>query len=197
MLEDLGPDPFKVFEEWLADAYDHAQPEPDAMAVATSRPDGQVSVRFVLLRGYDRLGFVFYTNRQSRKGEDLEVNPRAALAFRWEAVQRQVRISGPVEIVADAESDAYFSGRPRGSQLSAWASDQSRPLAAKAELDRRLAEVDTRFAGETIPRPSWWGGYRVVPDQFEFWQQGEYRLHDRFEYCRGPDAGWWCVRLNP
>jgi pyridoxamine 5'-phosphate oxidase len=197
LLEELGPDPFEVFEEWFAHAYDRAQPEPDAMAVATSRPDGQVSVRFVLLRGYDRRGFAFYTNRQSRKGEDLALNPRAALAFRWEAVNRQVRITGPVERISDAESDGYFSGRPRGSQLSAWASDQSRPLKAKAELDQRLAEVDARFAGATVPRPPWWGGYRVVPEQFEFWQQGEYRLHDRFEYRRGPDGGWSCVRLNP
>ena len=167
------------------------------MALATSTSDGQVSVRYVLLRGYDRRGFVFYTNRQSRKGDDLAANPRAALAFRWEVVGRQVRVYGPVEEVTDGESDDYFGTRPRGSQLSAWASDQSRPVADKAELDKRLADADRRFAGGPVPRPPQWGGYRLVPEEFEFWQQGEFRLHDRFQYRRSAGDGWSSVRLNP
>lgn len=197
MLDALGPDPFDVFEEWFDHASGQGQPEPDAMAVATSTPTGHVSVRFVLLRGFDRRGFVFYTNRKSRKGDELAINPRIAIAFRWQVVDRQVRLAGTAEMVADDESDAYFSARPRGSQLSAWASDQSRPIASRDELDRRLADVDRRFAGGVVPRPPWWGGYRVVPDEFEFWQQGQFRLHDRFQYRLAADGTWSSERLSP
>jgi pyridoxamine 5'-phosphate oxidase len=195
--EGPGDDPFQVFSEWFQSAVAGGQPEPEAMAVATATPDGYPSVRFVLLRGFDRRGLVFYTNRASRKGEELRANPRAAVAFRWYAVDRQVRVSGPVHVVDDAESDAYFAGRVRGSQLGAWASEQSRPVDGRAELDRRLADVLDRFADAPVPRPPWWGGYRIEPDQFEFWQQGSFRLHDRFRYRADASGSWRRDRLAP
>jgi pyridoxamine 5'-phosphate oxidase len=195
--EGPGDDPFQVFSEWFQSAVAGGQPEPEAMAVATATPDGYPSVRFVLLRGFDRRGLVFYTNRASRKGEELRANPRAAVAFRWYAVDRQVRVSGPVHEVDDAESDAYFAGRVRGSQLGAWASEQSRPVDSRAELDRRLADVLDRFADAPVPRPPWWGGYRIEPDQFEFWQQGSFRLHDRFRYRADASGAWRRDRLAP
>lgn len=168
------------------------------MALATSPPGGPPSVRYVLLRGFDRRGFVFYTNRRSRKGAELAAHPAAAVVFRWHLVDRQVRVAGPVEEVADDESDAYFASRPRGSQLGAWASEQSRPIADRAELDRRLAEVTDRFDGRAVPRPPWWGGYRLVPEEIEFWQQGSFRLHDRWSYRAGPAPGEWTRRrLSP
>lgn len=197
MLDPPGVDPFDVFTRWLAEAREAGQPEPEAMALATSAPDGRPSVRFVLLRGIDPEGFVFYTNRQSRKGLELGTNPQAAVAFRWQVVERQVRAVGRAEPVRDELSDAYFAGRERGSQLGAWASDQSRPVDGRAELDRRLAEVEARFAGAPVPRPPWWGGYRLQPDEIEFWQQGSFRLHDRFAYRRTPGGTWSCQRLAP
>lgn len=191
-------DPFAVFEEWFAAAAAAGQPEPEAMALATSTPDGRSSVRFVLLRGFDRRGFVFYTNRRSRKGEELAANPYAALAFRWATVDRQVRISGPVSLVEDDESDAYFAGRLRGSQLAAWASEQSQPVpGGREELDRSVAAMEARFASEPVPRPPWWGGYRVEPDELEFWQQGPFRMHDRFRYRPAGTGGWQWERLAP
>jgi pyridoxamine 5'-phosphate oxidase len=191
-----GDDPFDVFSTWFQSAVAAAQPEPEAMALATSTPGGSPSVRFVLLRGWDRRGLVFYTNRSSRKGAELAANPHAAAAFRWHAVDRQVRVSGPVSQVDDDTSDAYFAGRLRGSQLGSWASDQSRPVAGRQELDRRLAEVEARFSGVPVPRPPWWGGYRIEPDQFEFWQQGPFRLHDRSRYRLG-SGRWIRDRLAP
>jgi pyridoxamine 5'-phosphate oxidase len=165
------------------------------MALATVGADGP-SVRYVLLRGFDREGFVFYTNRMSRKGRELSASPRAAVVFRWALVDRQVRISGGVEEIADVESDAYFASRPRGSQLAAWASDQSEAAADRAELDRRYRDVESRFEGAPVPRPAWWGGYRIRPDEFEFWQQGVFRMHDRFRFSGGED-GWDVTRLYP
>lgn len=197
VLELTTGDPFEAFEEWFADATARAQPEPEAMALATSTPGGHSSVRFVLMRGFDRRGFVFYTNRRSRKGEEMGSNPWASLAFRWYAVDRQVRAAGPVVQVGEDESDAYFAGRPRGSQLGAWASNQSRALADRAELERALLEVERRFEGGSVPRPPWWGGYRVVPEEMEFWQQGASRLHDRFVYRRRPGGPWEMERLAP
>ncbi len=197
MLELSGADPFAVFEQWFEEASRGADPEPEAMAVATSTPDGRSSVRFVLMRGFDRRGFVFYTNRRSRKGAEMEASGWASLAFRWYAAARQVRAAGRVEPVGDDESDEYFAGRPRGSQLGAWASEQSRPLSNREELEHRLAEVESRFAGGPVPRPPWWGGYRIVPDEMEFWQQGTFRLHDRFRYVRNPDGSWTSDRLAP
>ena len=196
-LEDLRADPVEQFRDWFAHAGQAGQPEPEAMAVSTSTPDGHPSLRWVLLRGFDHRGFVFYTNRRSRKGGELAANPHAAAGFRWYVVDRQVRIAGPVTEVDDEESDAYFASRPRGSQIGAWSSDQSRPVADRSELDRRLAEAEARFEGVPVPRPPWWGGYRIDPVEMEFWQQGPFRVHDRFRYTRRADGGWDVSQLFP
>jgi pyridoxamine 5'-phosphate oxidase len=166
------------------------------MALATASAAGIPSVRFVLLRGFDERGFVFYTNARSRKGREMHDNPQAALVFRWKTVERQVRISGPVVPIDAAESEAYFASRDRGSQLGAWASEQSSPIDGREELDRRLQEMGARFDGDDVPRPSWWGGYRVSPHEIEFWQQGPDRLHDRFLYTR-VGSEWAVKRLSP
>lgn len=192
-----GTDPLDLFADWFAAAVAAGQPEPEAMALATSTAGGLPSVRFVLLRDFDRHGFVFYTNRRSRKGRELAANPVASLVFRWHLVGRQVRAAGAVVEVDDEQSDAYFAGRPRGSQIGAWASEQSRPVAGRRELDARTAEMEARFAGGPVPRPPWWGGYRLAPDEIEFWQQGTFRLHDRFVYRLGPGDSWSCQRLFP
>jgi pyridoxamine 5'-phosphate oxidase len=151
----------------------------------------------VLLKGHDARGFAFYTNRQSRKGVELDATRRAALLFHWKSLRRQVRIEGTVESVTAAEADAYFATRARISRLGAWASDQSRPLASRAELERRLAEQEARFPGETVPRPPYWSGYRVLPRQFEFWQDMPYRLHDRTVFTSAPEGGWRTGKLFP
>jgi pyridoxamine 5'-phosphate oxidase len=151
----------------------------------------------VLMRGFDSRGLVFYTNRRSTKGRQLSARPRAAAAFRWDRVDRQVRVAGAVSVAGEDESDAYFASRPRASQLSAWASDQSRPATGLAELEARLAEVEQRFAGRPVPRPRWWGGYRIEPEVFEFWQEGEFRTHDRFRYRRAGEGAWEVSRLHP
>ena len=192
---DLDPDPFVQFERWFDDAEVHGQLQPDAMVVATSTPDGRPSARMVLLRGVDR-GFCFYTNFDSRKGEELAANPHAAIALHWPEVLRQVRAAGPVERVADAESDAYWYARPRSSRMSAWASAQSEPVASREELEANVREIEARFADAEVPRPDGWGGFRVVPDEIEFWQHRDDRLHDRFVY-RPSRSGWQVVRLQP
>jgi pyridoxamine 5'-phosphate oxidase len=194
--QDLDPDPAVQFRRWFDSARDAGQPEPEAMALATASASGVPSVRFVLMRGFDDRGVVFYTNGHSRKAREIDENPLAAVAFRWKQVERQVRISGPVAPVEDVEADAYFASRERGSQLGAWASDQSAPLASRDELENRLAEHVERFASGPVPRPAWWGGYRLTPTEFEFWQQGASRLHDRFLYARVA-TGWTIQRLNP
>ena len=194
---DLARDPIEQFARWFQEAEASGQPEPEAMALATATSDARVSVRFVLLRGLDERGFVFYTNRSSRKGAEIEANPWAALAFRWQAVDRQIRVNGPIAPVADAESDAYFAGRPRGSQIGAWASEQSRVAGSRELIDGRLAEFTARFEGGPVPRPAWWGGYRLAPLEVEFWQQGTFRLHDRFRYRQDPDGSWQIERLFP
>jgi pyridoxamine 5'-phosphate oxidase len=194
--KDLDPDPVRQFGRWFDEARAAGEPEPEAMALATSTSSGAPSNRFVLLRGVDERGFVFFTNERSRKGRELAGNPQAALAFRWWMVQRQVRISGPVTPVEPAESDAYFETRPRGAQLGAWASAQSDPLASRADLERQLQEVAERFAGRDAPRPPWWGGFRVSPVEVEFWQGRPDRLHDRFAYRRLGGV-WRIQRLNP
>lgn len=193
---DVAGDPFTQFAAWFAEAEEAGQPEPEAMALATTGPDGAPQVRFVLMRGFDARGFVFHTNYNSRKGEDLATNPAAALAFRWWTLGRQVRITGPVARLDAAESDSYFATRPRGAQLGAWASAQSEPIGERAALERQLAEAEARYAGGAVPRPPYWGGYRVAADSVEFWQGRPDRLHDRLVYTRAP-SGWSVTRLSP
>jgi pyridoxamine 5'-phosphate oxidase len=192
----LDADPIALFLEWLAAAGAHGIEQPEAMALATATPDGRPSARMVLLRGADQLGFRFFSNRDSRKGGELDENPAAALLFHWQPIGRQVRIEGAVSQLADPESDAYFASRPRDSQLSAWASDQSRPVESRDELLRRLEEAGTRFEGGEVPRPPYWGGYLLAPRSIEFWQHGPHRLHDRRLYTLS-GAGWTSRLLAP
>jgi len=191
-------DPFDAFDAvWnrvratAPEGYD-----PATIALATAEPSGQPSLRMVLLRGAARDGFLFFTNYGSRKAAELEANPRAALCGFWFWMGQQVRIEGRVERCAGAESDEYFRSRPRGSQLGAWASRQSTPLGSRADLEARLREVSARFDGRDVPRPEFWGGYRLVPDRFEFWEEGAYRLHDRITFTKVSD-GWTTARLSP
>jgi pyridoxamine 5'-phosphate oxidase len=193
---DLDADPIRQFNRWFDEAKAAGQPEPEAMALATATPSGEPSVRFVLLRGLDARGFVFYTNGRSRKGREMADNPVAALVFRWWTLERQVRVSGPVSPVEPAESDAYFQARPRGAQLGAWASAQSDPLTSRVVLEEQLSTVTRRFAGREVPRPPWWGGYRVHPAEVEFWQGRPDRLHDRLANRRA-DGRWRIQRLSP
>jgi pyridoxamine 5'-phosphate oxidase len=186
------------FRRWYADAEAHGQLQPDAMVVATSTPDGRPSARMVLLRGVEDDGFWFFTNFDSRKGEEIAANPHVAIAFHWPEVLRQVRATGRVERLTDAESDRYWYARPRASRVSAWASDQSRPVATRQELEARAQDVEARFGDAEVTRPDGWGGYRVVPDEVEFWQHRDDRLHDRFVYARDPSHdGWSITRLQP
>jgi pyridoxamine 5'-phosphate oxidase len=192
----VAADPFGQFGHWFGEAL--AAPgiiEPNAMSVATVGRDGKPSSRVVLLRGWDARGFVFYTNYESRKGKEAAANPFAALLFWWGALERQIRIEGTMERIAPAESDAYFASRPRGHRLSAWASQQSEPVAGKALLELAMAEAEERFPDD-VPRPPHWGGIRVVPERFEFWQGRPNRVHDRIAYERAAD-GWRPVRLSP
>jgi pyridoxamine 5'-phosphate oxidase len=194
-LHDLDADPLRQFERWFAAAREARLPVPEAMALATATPDGRPSARMVLLKSADERGFAFHTNYESRKGGELAANPRAALLFHWQPLGRQVRIEGAVERVNAAESEAYFRTRPLGSRLAAWASPQSRPLADRAELERLYAEAAERF-GDDVPLPPSWGGLRLLPDAYEFWQHGDDRLHDRIRYERD-GSGWSRTRLAP
>ncbi|MGN5375566.1 MAG: pyridoxamine 5'-phosphate oxidase [Sphingomonas hengshuiensis] len=182
-------DPFVLFDRWFAEAKAGEPNDPDAMALATADADGRPSVRMVLLKGHDRDGFVFYTNREGRKAADLAANPHAALLFHWKSLRRQIRIEGPASLVADAESDAYFASRGRDSQLGAWASDQSRPLASRETFEARFAGTAAQFDGKDVPRPPFWGGYRVAPHTIEFWQDRAHRLHERRIFT-AVDGGW-------
>lgn len=193
---DLDANPVAQFRKWFDEALEAGQPEPEAMALATTGDDGP-SVRFVLLKAFDHRGFVFYTNYHSRKGAELGGRPRAALAWRWALLDRQVRVSGLVERVSAEESDAYFASRPRGSAIGAWASEQSTVIPDRSVLEARVTELEARFGTEAQPpRPPWWGGFRVLPRRFEFWQARTNRLHDRFQYRPG-DTGWVIERLSP
>ncbi len=192
---DLVDDPLAQLRTWLDDARD-ATGQPLAMTLATATPDGSPSARVVLLRGLDEHGLTFFTNRTSRKGDELHLNPRAAVAMHWWELGRQVRVEGVVEEVSMDESTAYWETRPRGSQIAAWASAQSQPLVDRAELDARVADVEKRFAGGEVPLPPFWGGYRIVPESVELWIHRDNRLHDRFRYAR-EGTGWRGERLAP
>jgi pyridoxamine 5'-phosphate oxidase len=193
----VDPDPIVQFRRWLDDAERAGALQADAMIVATTTAAGEPSARAVLLRGLDARGFCFFTNYGSRKGLELEANPRAALVFHWPEVARQVRATGSVARVSTAESEAYWVARPRESRISAWASEQSEPIESRDELERRAGEVAERFGDGDVPLPPFWGGYRVVPDEIEFWQHRDDRLHDRLRYTRRADGSWTIERLQP
>jgi pyridoxamine 5'-phosphate oxidase len=194
---DLDPDPFVQFDAWYRAALQAQVNAPDAMALATASKDGIPSARMVLLKGFDRRGFVFYTNYESQKGRELAENPNAALVLYWPELGRQVRISGAASKVSRRESERYFQTRPVGSRLGTWASRQSEVIASRHVLEERLREVRERFPDEEIPLPPFWGGYRVAPRAFEFWQSRPDRLHDRFRYTRQADGSWLIERLSP
>jgi pyridoxamine 5'-phosphate oxidase len=191
-------DPIEVFREWLAEAEASEPNDPTAMALATVDGAGNPSVRMVLLKGLDARGFAFYTNFESRKGEELLAQPRAALCFHWKSLRKQVRVEGPVEIVSEAEADDYFHSRARVSQIGAAASDQSRPLDSRATLETRVQEIEAGLKGAEVPRPPHWSGFRVIPKLIEFWRDGVYRLHDRIVFRREASADAWSAeRLYP
>jgi pyridoxamine 5'-phosphate oxidase len=197
LTEDTAdPDPLRQLTVWFEDAVAAGVPLPEAAALATATPEGRPAVRMVLVKRREQRGLVFHSSYESRKGRELEANPRAALVFYWEALGRQVRLEGPVERTTPEETSAYVRSRPRGSQLSALASPQSRPIAGREELERRVAEIDAAYQGAELPIPETWGGFRLVPEHVEFWQQRPDRLHDRLLYTRRDD-GWTLQRLAP
>jgi pyridoxamine 5'-phosphate oxidase len=191
-----GHDPLVVLNTWYEEAAQGGAPMPDAMTLATATLDGRPAARIVLFKGILRGGVFFVTNYDSRKARELDANPRAALVMHFAANERQIRLEGRVERSSAAESDAYFASRARGSQLGAWASPQSAPIASRAELQRRLREVEARYEGQAVPRPESWGGYLIFPERVELWLGRADRLHDRFEYCAGA-GGWSITRLSP
>lgn len=193
----LDPDPILELKRWLADAEGAGLPLSTAFALATAGSDGEPTVRMVLLRGLDHEGLRFYTNRGSRKGRDLAANPYASAVFHWAPLGRQVRVAGSVRAMDDPESAAYWTTRPRASRLSAWASEQGMEVASRAVLEARVAELDERYPGEAIPLPPFWGGYRIMPAVFEFWEGRPDRLHDRVEYLSDGSGGWRRRRLQP
>ena len=191
------PDPFKQFDAWFDEVFKANLPDPNAMTLATVGADGQPAARVVLLKGFNRDGFVFYTNYESRKGRELVENPRVAACFWWSKLDRQVRIEGTVERLSEEESDAYFETRPRESQLAAWASKQSTALKNRKELEQRFADVTSRYKNKPVSRPPHWGGFRIRPTVIEFWQGRRQRLHDRLCYRRAGDGKWVRERLAP
>lgn len=195
--EDVDADPVRQFAEWFAEEVYAGVRAPEAVALATASADGAPSVRMVLVKRYDEAGFVFFTNYESRKGAELQANPNAALLFHWDRLGRQVRIEGTVEPISPQESAEYVRSRPRGSQLSALASPQSRPIPDRGWLEHRLTEIAARHAEAELPLPEVWGGFRLAPETFEFWQHRDDRLHDRLRYRRREDGGWQIERLAP
>ncbi len=198
MTRDFEPaaDPIALFAEWFGDAEAAEPNDPNAMALATVDGDGLPDVRMVLLKGFDAQGFVFFTNYESAKGVELIANPKAALCFHWKSLRRQVRVRGPVSQVDEAEADAYFTSRPRGSRIGAWASKQSRPLESRFALEKAVAAYTAKFGVGDIPRPDHWSGFRIVPQEIEFWADRPFRLHDRIKFTRTAE-GWEKVRLYP
>jgi pyridoxamine 5'-phosphate oxidase len=195
--KDVSHDPFVEFARWFAEAQEAEVPEPNAMTLATATADGEPAARIVLLKGFDERGFVFFTDYRSRKGGELEANPRAALVFFWHELERQVRITGAVTKTSAAESEEYFRSRPLGSRLGAWVSHQSRVIPSRDVLEQDLKAVEQRFGEGDVPLPGHWGGYRVVPEAIEFWQGRQSRLHDRIRYVRDGGKGWRVERLSP
>jgi pyridoxamine 5'-phosphate oxidase len=194
---DLDPDPIRQFDRWFAEAHAADVAEANAMTLATASPDGRPSARIVLLRGCDPQGFTFFTNHDSRKGRELDANPRAALVFYWRELERQVRVEGAIERVSTEESDEYFRSRPFSSRIGAWASDQSQVLPNREALEARCREIEAKYPDGEVPRPVNWGGYRVVPESIEFWQGRPSRLHDRLRYRKNAEGAWTIERLNP
>jgi pyridoxamine 5'-phosphate oxidase len=194
---ELHPNPFEQFKTWFNQALAAQLPEPNAMTIASATTDGKPYARIVLLKDYDERGFVFYTNYESHKGQQLVQNPWGAIAFWWTQLERQVRIEGRVEKVSELESDEYFQSRPKGSQLGAWASNQSQVIDSREVLERRLEQLKEEYENKQVPRPPHWGGFRVIPDEIEFWQGRPSRLHDRLLYRRSEDGTWKIQRLAP
>ncbi|PDT02187.1 pyridoxamine 5'-phosphate oxidase [Rhizobium chutanense] len=191
-------EPFKLFAEWLKEAEASELNDPNAVALATVDDEGLPNVRMVLLKGFDDDGFVFYTNFESQKGREILGQKKAAMCFHWKSLRRQVRLRGPVEIVTDAEADAYFKTRARGSRIGAWASKQSRPLESRFALEKAVAEYTARYAIGDIPRPAYWSGFRIRPTSIEFWKDQNFRLHDRVEFRRpSPEGKWDRIRMYP
>ena len=190
-------EPFRLFAEWLDDAVKSEPNDPNGVALATVDEDGMPDVRMVLLKGFDEQGFVFYTNFESTKGREILSSMKAAMCFHWKSLRRQVRVRGPVEIVSDAEADAYYATRPRGSRIGAWASKQSRPLESRFALEKAVAEYTARYVIGDIPRPPYWSGFRIKPQTIEFWHDRPFRLHDRIMFSRTDAGVWEKTRLYP